>query len=138
MTAAGVPDQIVQGFAQAGGNLDLNTLTGTGQGFDLGAAILAGIPEAVRPTVEPFISDIIQGLHAAFSLATAQTFWLGVVGAIIATIAAVAIKEIPLRTSNEAPVPTRAVADVPAPTGAPDPVSASTARTGSSAARTTD
>src|SRR6478735_8136162 len=109
MTAAGVPDQIVQGFSQAGGSIDLNTLTGTGQGFDLGAAILAGIPEAFRPAVEPFIANIIQGLHGAFSLATAQTFWLGVVGAVVATVAAVAIKEIPLRATNEAPVPTQAV-----------------------------
>jgi EmrB/QacA subfamily drug resistance transporter len=110
MTAAGVPDQIVQGFSQAGGSIDLNTLTGTGQGFDLGAAILAGIPEAFRPAVEPYIAQIIQGLHGAFSLATAQTFWLGVFGAIVATVAAVAIKEIPLRATNEAPVPTQTVA----------------------------
>src|SRR4051794_7232212 len=32
---AGVPQPIIDGFSQAGGNLDLNTLTGTGQGFDL-------------------------------------------------------------------------------------------------------
>ena len=127
MTAAGVPDQIVQGFTQAGGNLDLNTLTGTGQGFDLGAAILASIPEAFRPAVQPFIPNIIQGLHAAFSLATAQTFWLGVIGAIIATIAAVAIKEIPLRTSNEAPVPTRVVGEGAVPSSKPETVTASTA-----------
>ena len=49
---------------------------------------------------------MVEGIHGAFSLATAQTFWLGVVGSIIAAVAAVAIKEIPLRTTNEAPVPT--------------------------------
>jgi len=119
---AGVPQPIIDGFSQAGGNLDLNTLTGTGQGFDLGAAILAAIPAAARPAVEPFIANIIQGLHGAFSLATAQTFWLGVVGAIIATVAAVAIKEIPLRATNEAPVPTQEIA----PGSAPSPAGAAT------------
>jgi hypothetical protein len=58
---------------------------------------------------------MVEGIHAAFSAATAQTFWLGVVGAIIAASAAVAIKEIPLRTSNEAPVPTATIAEGPTP-----------------------
>ena len=50
------------------------------------------------------IDQVLDGIHGAFSFATAQTFWLGVVGAIVALVAAVAIKEIPLRTSNEQPV----------------------------------
>jgi hypothetical protein len=54
---------------------------------------------------QAFIPNIIEGIHGAFSLATAQTFWLGVAGAIVATLAAIAIKEIPLRASNESPVP---------------------------------
>ena len=48
--------------------------------------------------------SIIEGIHGAFSLATAQTFWLGVFGSIVALVAAVAIKEVPLRTTNEQPV----------------------------------
>ena len=44
---------------------------------------------------------MVEGIHGAFSLATAQTFWLGVFGAVVSLVAAVAIKEIPLRTSNE-------------------------------------
>jgi hypothetical protein len=61
---------------------------------------------------------MVEGIHGAFSLATAQTFWLGVVGAVIALIAAVAIKEIPLRASNSAPVPSQAAraGASPAPT----------------------
>ena len=33
---------------------------------------------------EPFIANIVEGIHGAFSLATAQTFWLGVAGSVIA------------------------------------------------------
>ena len=73
------------------------------RGFDLGATILATAPAQVRPLLEPFIANIVEGIHGAFSLATAQTFWLGVAGSIIAVVAAVAIKEIPLRASNEEP-----------------------------------
>ena len=69
---------------------------------------------------------MVEGIHGAFSLATAQTFWLGVVGSVIALIAAVAIKEIPLRTTNEAPVPAAAAAAAPRPSSKPEPVSANT------------
>jgi EmrB/QacA subfamily drug resistance transporter len=120
LTEAGVPEPIVTGFSQAGA-LDLNTLTGTGQGFDLGATILATAPAQVRPLIEPFITNIVEGLHGAFSLATAQTFWLGVVGSVIAVAAAVAIKEIPLRVSNAEPAYGEAPAVAKAPATSPAP-----------------
>jgi EmrB/QacA subfamily drug resistance transporter len=120
LTEAGVPEPIVTGFSQAGA-LDLNTLTGTGQGFDLGATILATAPAQVRPLIEPFITNIVEGLHGAFSLATAQTFWLGVVGSVIAVAAAVAIKEIPLRVSNAEPAYGEAPAAAKAPATSPAP-----------------
>ena len=83
MSAAGVPPQVVDGFAQASasGSLDLSQLTGVG---DMGQAILANDPARVPGRVEPFIPQIVDGIHGAFSLATAQTFWLGVAGAIVA------------------------------------------------------
>src|SRR6478736_3487960 len=101
MQAAGVPAPVLQGFAQSGGSLDLGQLTGVGNLADVLAKALPAQAQAAIPA-------IIEGIHGAFSLATAQTFWLGVVGAIIAAAAALAIKEIPLRTSNEEPVPTGA------------------------------
>ncbi len=109
LVAQGVPPPVVDGFTQAssGGALDFNQLTGVG---DLGAIILAQIPEQFRAVVEPFVPNIVEGIHAAFSIATAQTFWLGVFGSVAAAIAAVAIKEIPLRATNEAPVPAAAAA----------------------------
>ena len=93
------PQPIIDGFAQAqqGGQLDFNNLTGVG---DLGAAILAAIPEAARAAIAPFIGQIVTGLHEAFSLAVAQTFWIGVGASIIAAIAAAFMTEHALRTEN--------------------------------------
>ncbi|MFL5680244.1 MAG: MDR family MFS transporter [Chloroflexota bacterium] len=101
MTAAGVPPQIVTGFSQAtsSGAVDFNNLTGVG---DLGQTILASLPAAVQPAVAPFIPNLVNGIHAAFSLGVAQTFWIGVVAAAIAALAAAAMKEIPLRTGAPA------------------------------------
>jgi MFS family permease len=128
MSAAGVPQQVIAGFQQASssGSFDFNSLTGVG---DMGAAILAAIPPQFQAAVQPFIGAMVQGVYGAFSLATAQAFWLGVVGSVLALIAAVAIKEIPLRTTNESPVPVPAapVAGSVAPAAKPEPVTASTA-----------
>ena len=103
MQAAGVPPPVLAGFGQAaaGGGFDFNKLTGVG---DMGAAILASVPPAFQALIAPVIPNMVEGIHGAFSLAVGQTFWLGVFGAIVATVAAVAIKEIPLRTSNTQPV----------------------------------
>jgi EmrB/QacA subfamily drug resistance transporter len=106
MSAAGVPAQVTDGFTQAsaGGAFDFNQLTGVG---DLGAAILAATPPQFQDAIRPFIPAMIEGIHGAFSLATAQTFWLGVGAALVAALAATAMKEVPLRTSNvvEQPAP---------------------------------
>jgi Na+/melibiose symporter-like transporter len=101
LTAAGVPDQIRSGFAAAssGGGLDFNQLTGTG---DLGQTILAGIPAAFRAGVEPFIGNIVDGIHRAFSLGVATTFWVGVGASLVAALAAAAMRELPLRQQTTA------------------------------------
>jgi EmrB/QacA subfamily drug resistance transporter len=101
LAAAGVPAQVVQGFNQASssGALDFNKLTGVG---DLGAAILASVPAQAKAFIEPFITNIVAGIHQAFSLAVAQTFWIGVAAAIVAAIAAVGMQELTLRTSQAA------------------------------------
>jgi EmrB/QacA subfamily drug resistance transporter len=101
--AAGVPAQVVQGFTQASssGQLDFNQLTGVG---DLGASILASVPAEARPFIEPYIANIVAGIHQAFSLGVAQTFWIGVGAAIVAALAAIGMQELTLRASN-APAP---------------------------------
>jgi hypothetical protein len=114
MSAAGVPQQVIAGFQQAvaAGAVDFNQLTGVG---DIGAAITASFPQ-----LAPVVPAIVEGIHGAFSLAVGQTFWLGVLGSAVAVLAAVAIKELPLRASNAAPIPTEAIRDGgPATDGAP-------------------
>jgi hypothetical protein len=137
MQSAGVPAPILAGFSQGSGSFDTSSLTGVG---DMGAAILASVPEQFRALVEPVIPNIVEGIHGAFSLAVGQTFWLGVVGAIVAAIAALAIKEIPLRATNEAPVPTAAAEGAQATTAASaaSGASASTATASTKPAPTTD
>jgi EmrB/QacA subfamily drug resistance transporter len=100
MSAAGVPQPVVDGFQQAGSSgFDINQLAGAGVGFDLGATILGQVPAAAQAFVAPYIDAIVQGIYAAFSLAVAQTFYIGVVAAGIAAVAAAAMIEHPLRTS---------------------------------------
>jgi EmrB/QacA subfamily drug resistance transporter len=103
LAASGVPTQVVQGFNQASssGALDFNKLTGVG---DLGAAILSSVPAQAKAFIEPFITNIVAGIHQAFSLAVAQTFWIGVAAAIVAAFAAAGMQELTLRTSR-APAP---------------------------------
>jgi EmrB/QacA subfamily drug resistance transporter len=98
LLANGVPQSLISGMQQAGAGFDIGQLTGVG---DLATNLAAIIP----PQFQSLIPNIIEGIHAAFSLATAQTFWLSVAGSIVAALAAVAIKEIPLRSANSAPVP---------------------------------
>ncbi len=120
MTAAGVPTQVTDGFAAASssGSIDFSQLTGVG---DMGAALLAAIPAQFRDAVAPFVDAMVTGIHGAFSLAVGQTFWLGVIGSVAALIAAVAIHELPLRTSNTVPQPVAAGAGAggPKPTDIP-------------------
>jgi len=71
--AAGVPADFAGRFAQGGGAA-LNNFGGVG---DLGASILASVPEQARAQVQPLIPAIVHGIHEAFSIATASTFVLG-------------------------------------------------------------
>ncbi len=102
LSASGVPQPIVDGFAARGAEA-LGSET-TGVGVDLGAQILAGVSEAARPQVEPFIPAIIDGIHQAFSLAIGNALWLGVAASVVAAvILIVALPEIPLRTWRTPP-----------------------------------
>ena len=92
LVAAGVPQQVVDGFA-GGGGVDL---TGTG---DLGQRILASVPPAQQPQIAPLIPAIVHAIYEAFSIAIAATFWVGVVGAVIAVIAVAFMREEPMRTT---------------------------------------
>jgi EmrB/QacA subfamily drug resistance transporter len=93
LVKAGVPQQFVDAFAARGGSGNVD-LTGTG---DLGQRILASVPEAFRPIVEPLIPNIVAGIHEAFSIALASTFWIGIVGALMAAVLVLFLQEVPMR-----------------------------------------
>lgn len=98
LVAAGVPQPLVEGFAAGGNGGGALDLTGTG---DLGARILASVPDAFRSTVEPLIKNIVQGIHEAFSIALASTFYIGIAGALIAAAFVLFLREAPMRTTFE-------------------------------------
>jgi hypothetical protein len=82
LVAAGVPEQFATQFA-SGDSGSFNELTQVG---DLGASILAGVPEQARPLVEPLIPAIVEGIHVAFSIATSATFMVGIVTSVLAAL----------------------------------------------------
>ena len=95
LTGNGVPQPIVDGFAAAGGSIDGEL---TGVGVDLGAQILGSVPADRRPMIEPFIGQIVDGIHQAFSIAIANALWLGLAGALASTvIIALFVPELTLR-----------------------------------------
>ncbi|MGZ6272296.1 MAG: MDR family MFS transporter [Candidatus Limnocylindrales bacterium] len=106
MTAAGVPPQVVSGIEQASatGAFDLNQVAGVG--VDLGKAILVALPPPIQAAVEPFVTNIVNGIYGAFSAAIAQTFYIGIAAAVIAAVVAATMHEHPLRTTtrDQAPV----------------------------------
>jgi len=96
MTLARVPGDVVAGFTQAmqSGAFDFNQLTGTG---DLGAAITAA-----QPQLAPVVPNIVAGIHEAFSVGVASTFFVGVIAAVLAAVAASAMQELALRQHTPA------------------------------------
>jgi EmrB/QacA subfamily drug resistance transporter len=91
----GVSAPIVNGFASAGASIDGEL---TGVGIDLGAQILGALPPGQRSQVEPFIGQIVDGIHQAFSIAIANALWLGLAGALASTvIIALFVPELTLR-----------------------------------------
>lgn len=112
---AGVPQAQIDQFAgQLSGAFNLDDLSAVG---DMGARILAQIPEQARPIVEPLIPAIVAGIHQAFSLAIANTLWLSVAATLIAALAVVTLRQVPLRSRADAPNPAARSpqAGVPAP-----------------------
>ena len=116
LAVAGVPAPVVTGLGQAAasGALDFNQLTSVG---NLGPLVLASLTDPFRSVVAPVIGNVVSGIHAAFSLAIGQTFYIGVGAAVVAAIAAATMHEHALRS---APVPS-------APPAAPAPVQATAA-----------
>jgi EmrB/QacA subfamily drug resistance transporter len=87
--AAGVPPAVGGALAESGG---LNSLTGVG---DLGAAILAAIPDAAREGVRPFVPAIVDAIHAALSIAISNTFAIGIAASVVAAALVLFLREAP-------------------------------------------
>jgi EmrB/QacA subfamily drug resistance transporter len=93
------------GFGSAlasGAGLNINNLTGVGQSFGKAivdyAATNAGAGAAfVRQLLGPHIGQLDAAFHQAFSLAIGQTFVVAAASTVVALVAAVAIREEPLR-----------------------------------------
>ena len=123
---AGVPEPgraaAEAGFQQlAGGNINLNDLTGVGQSF--GTVVLNQAPAQFQAFIQPFVPQFDQAFNNAMSLAIAQTFWIGVATGVGAVVAAFFMRELPLRSTNASPA---TVANTPTeggrtlkPTGTP-------------------
>ncbi len=95
LLANGVPQQLVTQFQAVG--FDQNNLVGVGN--TLGQQILAGIPAQARQVVEPFIPKIVTSIYEAISLAIGSVFWLGLAASVLAVLAVLVIRELPLRSS---------------------------------------
>jgi EmrB/QacA subfamily drug resistance transporter len=96
LIANGIPEQFVSQFSAGGGSGQALNLTGTG---DLGAKILAGVPEAFRSFVAPFIPNIVTSVHQAFAIAIASTFWVSIGAALLAAVIVLFLKQQPVHAA---------------------------------------
>ena len=91
----GVPQQMVAGFQ--GGSFDVNSVVGVGG--NLGQSILLQVPAAFRSQVEPLLPKIVTSIYESITSAIGQIFWFGLGTAILAFVAVLVIRELPLRSS---------------------------------------
>ena len=107
---SGVPPEQVGAVAQlASSGTDITQVGGQGLAAEL----------AQVPALQGFVDQIVTGIHQAFSLAVADTFWFGLGTTLVAlVVVAVGLKEVQLRGRANEPAPSRA--DEPARAGAPD------------------
>ncbi|MCJ7712467.1 MAG: MFS transporter [Chloroflexi bacterium] len=91
LVAAGVP---AEALTSLGGG-QATSLVEVGR--PLGETILAAIPEPIRAAVAPFVNDIVNGIHQAFSVAIGEVFLIGAGTTLVALVAALAMREVPLR-----------------------------------------
>ena len=101
LVAAGVPPEALQGFASIPPDVAAKIdITGTG---DLAGRLVA----AFGPTIQPIVANVVTGIHAAFSIAIASTFWIGIVAALIAAALVLLLHEVPMRETFEMTAPAR-------------------------------
>jgi EmrB/QacA subfamily drug resistance transporter len=100
---AGLPAEVREQAALAiqtgSAALDPNDLTGVGQSF--GEAIVAQAPASLQGAIQPFAVSLDAAFNATLSVAIAQTFFLGVIAAVVAIAATLVMREVPLRATHD-------------------------------------
>jgi EmrB/QacA subfamily drug resistance transporter len=94
LVAAGVPAASLTGFSPTSPAAAKLDLFGPG---DLGARLASVIP----PEGQGLIPAIVNAVHQSFSIAIASTFWIGIVGAVIAAVLVLFLREVPMRETFE-------------------------------------
>ncbi|HEX5466427.1 MAG TPA: MDR family MFS transporter [Candidatus Limnocylindrales bacterium] len=94
---AGIPQQVLSQIPA--GAIDLSNATNVGATSNPVAALASQVPEQFRPLIEPLVPKFIQGFDQAFSIAIAQSMWLGVGAAILALLTTFLIRELPLSST---------------------------------------
>ena len=106
LESAGVPSRQATAVVLFAGSGNDVTQVG-GQGL---ATELAKVP-ALQGSVQP----VVDGIHQAFSLAVADTFWLGLATTVVAlAVVAVGLKEVQLRGSAPSAAPAQEARAIPA------------------------
>ena len=79
-----------------GGAIDPNRLTGVGQSFGEAVAAAAG---PFGSFIQPFIPQVDHAFFQAFSIALSQTFYIAIGTTVLAFVATLVMRELPLRTT---------------------------------------
>jgi hypothetical protein len=116
LLAAGVPPTELAKLGAL--PFDPNQIVGVGADLvgSIEKLLVAAFGPSVGGQVAPVAQDIATSIYEAISFAIASVFWLGVVAALIAFVAVLVIRELPLRTSF-GPVPARPTDGEVAPPG---------------------
>ncbi|HEX2754086.1 MAG TPA: MDR family MFS transporter [Candidatus Limnocylindrales bacterium] len=91
---AGVPPAFLTGFSPDSPVATRLDLFGTG---DLAGRLATVIP----PEGQGLIPAIVKGVHEAFSIAIASTFWIGIIGGAVAAVLVLFLHEVPMRQTFE-------------------------------------
>jgi EmrB/QacA subfamily drug resistance transporter len=94
LVGAGVPQAFLTGFSPSNPAVAKLDPFGTG---DLAGRLATVIP----PEGQGLIPAIVKAIHETFSIAIASTFWIGIVGAVVAALLVLLLHEVPMRTTFE-------------------------------------
>ncbi len=94
LAKGGVPAQLYSHFSSGGGS----SLTGVGN-------LALQLQHLLPPALQHFVPAIVFAIHQSLAQAIGGSFWLGVAATILAVIASLYMREVPLRTHMGSPPP---------------------------------